>query len=77
MENYFFLYSFHETPQLIINKVISLIIPFSGFLATSINTVIGIVITFMLSEIFSNCLKKRVPFIWEMLNGSRKKINAK
>lgn len=76
MENYFFIYSIHETPQLIIDKFLSVILPFNGFFAAIITTILGAFLTICGANILILFLQKKVFTLFMMLNGNRKKINS-
>lgn len=77
MEIYFFIYSFHETPQLIINKLFSVTVPLTGYAAALINTITGAVLTILVAELLAKILMTFSPKIWMILNGRRKFINSK
>ena len=76
MENYFFVYSIHETPQLIIDKLISIILPLHGFIAAIITTLVGALLTICGANLLAASLERNVPSIMGLLNGRRKRINS-
>lgn len=76
MENYFFIYSIHETPQLIIDKLISIILPLHGFIAAIITTIVGALLTICGANVIAAFLERNAPTMMGLLNGRRKRINS-
>lgn len=73
LENHFFLYSFHETPQLVINKLFYIIIPIYGFIGLTLNFVVGVTLTFVSAYFINQSIFKYFPHVYIVFNGNRKK----
>ncbi len=78
MENYFFVYSFHETPQLIIDKLLfsALHLICGGVVLAFVTTIFGALLTIVVANICVILLEKKIPVVLRLLNGWRIRINS-
>lgn len=79
MENYFFVYSFHQTPQLIIDKVLFSVLHLilNGVTLALVTTIFGVLCTILTANICVALLEKAAPALFKLLNGGRIRINSK
>lgn len=78
MENYFFVYSFHQTPQLIIDKVLFSVLHLilNGVTLALATTILGALLTILAASICVILLEKTAPVLFKLLNGGRIRINS-